>query len=131
MTPHIQDSPIATPSADEGSEAGLVTLSAGMDDRIDNDLHGIVGIGVIGGTPADAAVVNRQLGGLRAPLDREPDVVVSFIEPEAVASDMRYLDLDDAAFDGEHLLRSSDPGGHSPQEPHRLRRDRRRMPNRL
>jgi hypothetical protein len=77
----------------------LGTLSGGMDDRIDYDLHGIVGIRVVGGTLDDAAAVDRQLGGLRRPLDREPDVVVSFVAREAVASDLRYLDLDDAAFD--------------------------------
>jgi hypothetical protein len=72
-----------------------------MGDRIDYDLHGVVGIRVLGGTSGDAAAVDRQLGGLRGSLEREPDIVVSFVEPEQAASDLRYLDLDDAAFDDE------------------------------
>ncbi len=92
-----EDGPIAVQGAGERSGS----LPAGMDGRVDYDLHGIVGIRVLGGTPADVAAVDRQLGRLRAPLDRDPDIVVSFVEPEAAAPGLRYLDLDDAAFDDD------------------------------
>ena len=82
-----------------------------MDVGIDYDLHGIVGIRVVGGTPDDVATVDRQLGGLRAPLDREPDIVVSFTEPEDPAPDLRYLDLDDAAFDDDAFFVLQTRGG--------------------
>src|SRR5215212_7623583 len=96
-----QDKDVSRPMTVQelGNRSG--TLLAGMDDGIDYDLHGIVGIRVVGGTPGDAAVVDRQLGGLTKPLDRSPDIVVSFVEPEAAAADLRYLDLDDAAFDAD------------------------------
>jgi hypothetical protein len=77
------------------------TLSRRMGEGIDYDVHGFVGIRVLGGTPADAAAVDRQLGGVKGSLDREPDIVVSFVEPEEARDDLRYLDLDDAAFDDE------------------------------
>jgi hypothetical protein len=82
------------------SSAAELSGSAGTG-QVDFDLHGAVGIRVTGGTPADAAAVTRQLGGLRKPLDREPDIVVSFVDPAAAAAQLQYLDLDDAAFDDE------------------------------
>jgi hypothetical protein len=92
----------AVPSLDAPeSGASFGTLSARMDDGIDYDLHGIVGVRVVGAKPGDAAVVDRQLGGLKGPLNREPDIVVAFVEPEAAASHLRYLDLNDGAFDDE------------------------------
>src|SRR5829696_3097806 len=94
--PETADTSLHAPPAPQGSQA-----RAGAPDGADFDLHGIVGIRVVGGTEADAATVDRQLGGLRRPLDRDPDIVVSFVEPSAASPDLRYLDLDDAAFDDD------------------------------
>jgi hypothetical protein len=82
-----------------------------MTDGIDYDLHGFVGIRVVGAAPSDAAAVDRQLGGMKGALDREPDVVVSFVEPEEARDDLRRLDLDDAAFDDDAFFVLQTRGG--------------------
>jgi hypothetical protein len=48
---------------------------------------------------------------LKGPLDREPDIVVSFVEPEEARDDLRLLDLDDAAFDDEAFFVLQTRGG--------------------
>jgi hypothetical protein len=75
---------------------------------IDYDVHGIVGVRVLDATPRDAAVVDRQLGGLRAPLQRDPDVVVRFVDRLDVAGPVRLLGVGEAGFgdDAFLLLRS-------------------------
>lgn len=65
---------------------------------VEFDLHGIVGIRLVGASARDAAVVARQLGPLHAPLGREPDIVVRFVESLPAASRLRYVGLDDAGF---------------------------------
>ena len=52
----------------------------------DFDLHGLVGVRVVDGTPADVAVVGRQLGHPETTLDREPDLTVRFVDRLAPAS---------------------------------------------
>jgi hypothetical protein len=47
---------------------------------VDYDLHGYVGIRLLDAHPADVAVVDRQLGPIRASLNREPDVTVRFVD---------------------------------------------------
>jgi len=86
-------------------------LSPATGAAVDFDLHGFVGIRVVGGTPADVAAVDRQLGGLRGALSRDPDIVVTFVEPEAVAADLRYLDLDASAFDDDAFYVLQSRGG--------------------
>jgi hypothetical protein len=75
---------------------------------IDYDLHGIAGVRVVGARPPDAAVVDRQLGGLRAPLRRDADVVVRFVDRLDVRRPMRLLGAGEAGFtdDAFLLLRS-------------------------
>jgi hypothetical protein len=46
----------------------------------DFDLHGVVGIRVLDGTPEDIAKVRRQLGPLEATLAREPDITIRFVD---------------------------------------------------
>jgi hypothetical protein len=75
---------------------------------IDYDVHGFAGVRLVGARAADAAVVDRQLGGLRAPLAREPDVVVRFVERLEVSGPVRLLGAGEAGFtdDAFLLLRS-------------------------
>lgn len=47
---------------------------------VDFDLHGTVGIRVLGARGEDAAKVERQLGPVRSRLDREPDVTIRFVD---------------------------------------------------
>ena len=64
----------------------------------DFDLHGIVGIRLLYGTPGDIAAVKRQLGPIQKPLSRVPDIVIRFVDSMAFSSPVRYLGVDDAGF---------------------------------
>lgn len=74
---------------------------------VDFDLHGFAGIRLVDPTPADVAAVTAQLGPIRAPLAREPDIVVRFVE-RLPLDGVRYIGLRDAAYadDGYLVLRS-------------------------
>ena len=72
--------------------------------QIDYDLHGIVGIRVCNATPADAAVVTRQLGPIKAPLERDPDIVIHFVDELPTPTPVRYLGLNDAGFTDDAFL---------------------------
>jgi hypothetical protein len=84
-------------------------MTDGVPSDVDFDLHGIVGIRVLDARPGDVQTVLRQVGPLIGPLDREPDVVVRFVDELPVTGRMTYAGLDAAATD-EHfyLLRGKD-----------------------
>jgi hypothetical protein len=71
---------------------------------IDYDLHGLAGVRVVGATPRDAAAVDRQLGLIRAPLRRDPDVVVRFVDHLDVVGPLRMLGVDEAGFTDDAFL---------------------------
>jgi hypothetical protein len=75
---------------------------------IDYDLHGVVGIRLLDATPADARAVARQLGPLRRNLERDPDLVIRFVDDLRPSAPLRYLGVDEAAFtdDGFYVLPS-------------------------
>ena len=79
-----------------------------MTSAIDYDVHGVAGVRLVGARPSDAAVVDRQLGGLRAPLRRDPDIVVRFVDRLEVSRPVRLLGAGEAGFtdDAFLLLRS-------------------------
>lgn len=72
--------------------------------EIDYDLHGIVGIRLCGASPDEVAAVSRQLGPIQAPLNREPDIVIRFVEKLPIAGRIRYLGVDDAGFTDNAFL---------------------------
>lgn len=76
--------------------------------EVDFDLHGLVGIRLAGASPLDVAAVSRQLGPLRSTLDRDPDIVIGFVDRLETTSPVRYLGLDEAGFteDAFVILRS-------------------------
>jgi len=78
------------------------TRSAGC--AVDYDLHGLAGVRVIGATPRDVAVVDRQLGPLRGPLLSDPDIVVRFVERLDVEEPLRLLGVEDAGFTDDAFL---------------------------
>ena len=71
---------------------------------VDFDLHGRVGIRLVDAAPGDARAVAAQLGPLRSTLNREPDIVIRFVDRIAHASRLRYLGVDDAAFTDDAFL---------------------------
>jgi hypothetical protein len=75
---------------------------------VDFDLHGLAGIRLLDATARDTAVVERQLGPIQAPLSREPDITIRFVDElpagQLPASPLRYLGLDDAAFTSDAFL---------------------------
>lgn len=95
-TPVIDtSSPLATGPADCPTQADRSS--------VDFDLHGIVGVRLIDPSPADTAAVARQLGPIRALLDREPDIVIRFVERLALGP-VRLLGVDDAGFTDDAFL---------------------------
>lgn len=80
------------------------TRAMPMHSRVDFDLHGFVGIRCVDATASDVAVVARQLGPIRASLDREPDIVIQFVDRIRPSSPLRYLDLDDVAFTNDQFF---------------------------
>ncbi len=73
-------------------------ISSTTDSAVDFDLHGFVGIRCLDATPRDVAAVARQLGPIRASLEREPDIVIRFVDRIHPSSPLRYLEVDDVAF---------------------------------
>lgn len=72
--------------------------------RADFDLHGIVGIRVIGGSAADVAAVERQLGPIRSTMERTPDITIRFVDRLATTSRVRLLGKNEAGFTDDAFL---------------------------
>ena len=81
---------------------GTATERAAVE--VDYDLHGLVGIRLLGASPRDATAVRRQLGPIEAPLGREPDIVIRFVDRLPTPSSLRYLGVEDAAFTDDAFL---------------------------
>lgn len=75
-----------------------------MNDVIDYDLHGILGIRLVGATPYEEKVVSDQLGLHRASLSRQPDITIQFRERLHLSSPIRLLGLNDAGFSDDVFL---------------------------
>jgi hypothetical protein len=75
---------------------------------INFDLHGLASVRLLGASPTDVAAVARQLGLAQASLDREPDIVIRFVDRLPIGSRVRLVGLGEAAFtdDAFLLLRS-------------------------
>ncbi|HZM15524.1 MAG TPA: hypothetical protein VFE28_05935, partial [Candidatus Krumholzibacteria bacterium] len=93
------------------SSPGVVLLGAPgtgtpptVPDQVDYDLHGIVGIRLLGARAADVAAVDRQLGPIRRPLQRPPDLTLRFVEQLQPAGRLRLLGRDEAAFTDDAFL---------------------------
>lgn len=78
--------------------------------HVDFDLHGIVGIRVLDALPQDVETITRQIGPLVAPLDREPDITVRFVDDLPDPGRMTYAGWPDSAATDEdfYLLRGKD-----------------------
>jgi hypothetical protein len=71
---------------------------------VDYDLHGLAGVRLINATSKDVATVTRQLGPIQAPLDREPDITIRFVDDLKLPSRLRYLGVNEAAFTDDAFL---------------------------
>jgi hypothetical protein len=91
----------AGPLALERDERPVTTNAQ---DGIDFDVHGLVGVRLLDAGPRDAAAVRRQLGIAPAPLDREPDIAVRFVDRLETASPIRYLGPKDVGFTDDAFL---------------------------
>ena len=80
------------------------TKSKAATDFLDFDLHGLVSIRLVGPTMSDAAAVRRQLGPVEASREREPDIVIRFVDRLGQSSTIRYIGLDDAGFTDDAFL---------------------------
>jgi hypothetical protein len=78
-------------------------VSSGLDE-VDFDIHGLAGIRLVGPSASDAAAVTRQLGPLQAALDREPDIVIRFVDRLETGSPIRFLGLHEAGFTDDEFL---------------------------
>ena len=70
----------------------------------DFDLHGMVGIRLVGASPDDRAAVARQLGPIGSPLAREPDIVIRFVERLRRDTPLELIGLDDTAWTGDDFF---------------------------
>jgi hypothetical protein len=70
----------------------------------DYDLHGIVGVRLVGASRGDVEAVDGQLGPIRAPLAREPDIVVRFVERLSLAGPLRLFGTGEAGFTDDSFL---------------------------
>ncbi|MDP9482177.1 MAG: hypothetical protein M3P84_03020, partial [Chloroflexota bacterium] len=66
---------------------------------VDFDLHGAVGVRLIGATDADVAAVRRQLGPIERSFDRPPDIEIAYVERIQPDGAVRAIGRNDAAFD--------------------------------
>ena len=51
----------------------------------DFDLHGVVGIRLVGAATSEITAVGRQLGLAPSSLDREPDIVIKYLRRLPIA----------------------------------------------
>jgi hypothetical protein len=74
----------------------------------DFDLHGLAAVRLVDADERDVAAVARQLGPLPRNLDREPDIVIRFVERLEHGSRLRYLGAREAGWtdDGFFVLKS-------------------------
>jgi hypothetical protein len=58
----------------------------------------MVGVRLLNAGPKETALVRRQLGPIEKKLDREPDIIVRFVDRLETSSAVHYLGLDDCGF---------------------------------
>src|SRR4051795_9964711 len=82
----------------------------GTGPHVDFDLHGIVGIRVLDARPTDVETLTRQIGPLRTPLTRDPDITIRFVDELPESRPMTYANWPESAAteDAFYLLRGKD-----------------------
>ena len=72
---------------------------------MDYDVHGLVGVRLLGAGPRETAAVDRQLGPSRRGLDREPEITVRFVDRLDLRGPLRLIGLEDAGLHGRRVPR--------------------------
>ena len=72
---------------------------AAAERSVDFDLHGTVGIRLIGASASDVAAVRRQVGPIERPLTRPPEIEIEYVDRLPADGPRRLISRDDAAFD--------------------------------
>jgi hypothetical protein len=71
---------------------------------VDYNLHGLAGVRLIDAAPGDVAAVDRQLGPIRGELDREPDLIIRFVDHLELRGPVTLLGLHEAGFTDDAFL---------------------------
>lgn len=67
------------------------------------DLHGAVGIRLVDADPTDIRTIERQIGpGSR--LDREPDILIRFVDHMPMVGELRYIGAEEAGYTDDRYL---------------------------
>jgi len=78
-------------------------LSGSERQQVDFDIHGVVGVRLLNATPADVRAVARQLGPLYGHLQREPDIVLRFVEHLPIPP-LKYVELRGSGFTSDSFF---------------------------
>jgi hypothetical protein len=84
----------------------------GPAEAVDFDLHGLVGVRVVDGAPADLAVVRRQLGHPETTLGRDPDLTVRFVDRLAPGP-LTLVGVGESGYDDDFFYLLQGKGGSS------------------
>lgn len=95
----VEPSPAAAMSLVRRESIALPSHVAGV---VEFDIHGLAGIRLVDASYRDAAAVARQIGSMWAPLARDPDITVRFVE--RLPASRRDIALGDARFTDDGFL---------------------------
>lgn len=70
----------------------------------DFDLHGIVGVRLFDASPKDIATVVRQIGPIQSDLNREPDIIIRFVDDLPMSSTIKFLEVNEAGYTDDAFL---------------------------
>ena len=96
---------LGTQGRPDRSMAGLAPVNGSpAREEVDFDLRGLASVRLLGASPTDVAAVGRQLGLVGASLDRDPDIVIRFVDRLVTGSRIRYVGVGEAAFTDDAFL---------------------------
>ncbi len=76
----------------------MIDPSSSPNIEIDFNLHNILGIRLIDCTAQDGNVVSKQLGLPKTSLNKQPDILIRFVDRLECSSAMQYLDINESGF---------------------------------
>ena len=79
-------------------ETTLATTDQARNTTVDFDLHHLIGIRLINSTPGDVRAVARQIGIEQSSLQREPDILIRFVDKLPATPNLNRLGLYEAGY---------------------------------